>query len=108
VLPPSIRLDEPTTLNKERVGQNSEVPKRKQRVLLGEGNKKQLYLKNASATCIRRHKKIKANANPFDPQFKEYFQKRAKERKTRENTTKNSEYAGLNVIQPYEGLSAVR
>ncbi len=25
VIPPSIRLDEPTTLNKERVGQNSEA-----------------------------------------------------------------------------------
>ena len=72
-----------------------------------DGNKKQLYLKNASATLIRRHKKILANANPFDPQFKEYFQKRAKERKTRENVTENSKYAGLKVIQPYEGLSAV-
>jgi RNA-directed DNA polymerase len=72
-----------------------------------EGNKKQLYLKNASATLIRRHKKILANANPFDPQFKEYFQKRAKERKIRENVTENSKYAGLKIIQPYEGLSAV-
>ncbi len=72
-----------------------------------DGNKKQLYLKNASATLIRRHKKILANANPFDPQFKEYFKKRAKERKTRENVTENSKYAGLKVIQPYEGLSAV-
>ena len=72
------------------------------------GNKKQLYLKNASATLIRRHKKILANANPFDPQFKEYFQKRAKERKTRENATENSKYAGLKIIQSYEGLSGVR
>jgi len=73
-----------------------------------EGNKKQLYLKSASATRIRRHKKILANANPFDPQFKEYFQKRAKERKVRDNATENSKYAGLKIIQPYEGLSAVR
>ncbi|HAU9810013.1 TPA: hypothetical protein JFQ45_002846 [Legionella pneumophila] len=72
-----------------------------------EGNKTQLYLKNASATRIRRHKKILASANPFDPQFKEYFQKRAKERKTRENVTENSKYAGLKVIQPYEGLSGL-
>lgn len=72
-----------------------------------EGNKKQLYLKNASATTIRRHKKILANANPFDPQFKEYFEKREKERKTRENVTENSKYAGLKVIQPYEGLSGL-
>jgi len=47
-----------------------------------EGNKKQLYLKNATETHIRRHKKILASANPFDPQFKDYFQKRTKERKT--------------------------
>jgi RNA-directed DNA polymerase len=73
-----------------------------------EGNKKPLYLKNASATRIRRHKKILANANPFNPQFKEYFQKRAKERKTRENTTENSKYAGLKIIQPYESLSGMR
>lgn len=73
-----------------------------------DGNKKQLYLKNASATRIRRHKKIMASANPFDPQFKEYFQKREKERKTRENVTENSKYAGLKVIQPYEDLSGVR
>ena len=73
-----------------------------------DGNKKPLYLKNATETRIRRHKKILANANPFDPQFKDYFQKRAKERKTRETVTENSKYAGLKVIQPYEGLSAVR
>ena len=72
-----------------------------------EGNKKQLYLKNASATLIRRHKKILANATPFDPQFKDYFQKRAKERQTRGKLTENSKYAGLKVIQPYEGLSGL-
>jgi RNA-directed DNA polymerase len=44
---------------------------------------------------------------PFDPQYKEYFQKRAKERKTRGNVTENSKYAGLKVIQPYEGLSGL-
>jgi len=65
-------------------------------------------LKNATETHIRRHKKILASANPFDPQFKDYFQKRTKERKTRDKVTENSKYAGLKVIQPYEGLSAVR
>lgn len=72
-----------------------------------KGNKKLLYLKNTSATLIRRHKKIQASANPFDPQFKEYFQKRAKERKTRGNATENTKYAGLKIIQPYEGLSGL-
>jgi RNA-directed DNA polymerase len=38
-----------------------------------EGNTKLLYLKNAAATPIRRHKKIIAEANPFNPRFKEYF-----------------------------------
>ena len=71
------------------------------------GNKKKIYLKNASETHIRRHKKILAAANPFNPQFKDYFEKREKERKTRENVSENSKYAGLKLIQPYEGLSAV-
>ena len=72
-----------------------------------EGNKNPLYLRNASETKIRRHKKIMAKANPFNPQFKEYFQKRALERLTRENVTQNSKYAGLRVTQPYAGLSGV-
>jgi RNA-directed DNA polymerase len=71
-----------------------------------EGNKKPLYLKNAGATSIRRHKKIRAEANPFDPRFKEYFLERAKERKSRETTTARS--TGLRIIQPYASLSAVR
>lgn len=54
------------------------------------GKEKKLYLKNATETHIRRHKKIMAAANPFDPQFKDYFQKRAQERKTRENVAENS------------------
>lgn len=33
-------------------------------------------LKNAQATRIKRHIKIRAEANPYDPKFKEYFQKR--------------------------------
>ena len=46
-----------------------------------DGNKKPLYLKRASDTHIRRHRKIKAEANPFDPRFKEYFKAREKNRK---------------------------
>ena len=71
-----------------------------------EGNKKPLYLRSAAATPIRRHKKIKAEANPFNPRFKEYFLEREKERKSRDTTTAKS--AGLKVIQPYASLSAVR
>lgn len=46
-----------------------------------DGNEKPLYLKRASDTHIRRHRKIKAEANPFDPRFKEYFKEREKNRK---------------------------
>ncbi len=73
-----------------------------------EGNKKPLYLRHASETKIRRHKKIMASANPFNPQFKEYFENREKERRTRDKDTENSKYAGLRIIQPYEGLSRVQ
>lgn len=69
------------------------------------GNKKPLYLKKAAATAIRRHKKIIGEANPFNPQFKEYFIQREKERRTREYNLKQS--VGL-IIQPYEDLSVVR
>lgn len=73
-----------------------------------EGNKKHLYLKRAADTHIRRHKKILASANPFNPQFKDYFQKREKERKDRKYIAENSKYAGLRITQPYEGLSGLR
>lgn len=59
-----------------------------------DGNKKPLYLKRASDTHIRRHRKIKAEANPFDPQFKEYFKAREKNRKQSATATT----AGLKLI----------
>lgn len=68
-------------------------------------NKKKLYLKLASDTHIRRHTKIKADANPFDPRFREYFQKRALRGKAKLSNLVNS--TGL-ITQPYAGLSAVR
>ena len=46
-----------------------------------DGNKKPLYLKRASDTRIKRHIKIKAKANPFDPSFKDYFKKREMDKK---------------------------
>lgn len=70
------------------------------------GKVKRIYLKKATSTAIRRHKKIIGQANPFNPKYKEYFIKREKERKTREYGSAKS--AGLRIIQPYEGLSAVR
>lgn len=47
------------------------------------GNKKPLYLKRASDTHIRRHIKVKAEANPFDPRFNEYFMQRTKKQKAK-------------------------
>ena len=41
-----------------------------------EGKKKILLLKRAKDTKIRRHVKIKASSNPFDPSYKDYFIKR--------------------------------
>ena len=46
-----------------------------------KGNTKTLLLRMARETLIRRHKKIKAEATPFDPQFKDYFSQRVKDRK---------------------------
>ncbi len=46
-----------------------------------EGNKKPLFLKRAIDTKIRRHTKIVAHANPFDPLYKEYFINREKSKK---------------------------
>jgi RNA-directed DNA polymerase len=72
-----------------------------------EGNRTPLYLKNAAATPIRRHKKIIAEANPFDPRFKEYFKKRTEERKAQAYTINTARSAGLRVIQSYAGLSGM-
>ena len=72
-----------------------------------KGQKKTLYLKLAAETLIRRHIKIRAEANPFDSRFKEYFQKREKDRKDRSKSTKAAKSAGLRYIQPYEGLSGL-
>lgn len=73
-----------------------------------EGVKKILYLKRAAATPIRRHLKIKGEANPFDPSFKEYFKKRAEKRKTSVYVTRSAKSAGLRIVQPYAGLSGVQ
>lgn len=55
-----------------------------------------LELLRMSDTPIRRHIKIKADANPYDPHWKDYFEKRSKT-----NT------AGCFKV-PYQGLSPVR
>lgn len=46
---------------------------------ISKGNSKTVYLDlfEASSVPIKRHIKIRSDANPFDPQFKEYFEQRA-------------------------------
>jgi RNA-directed DNA polymerase len=41
-----------------------------------DGKEKTVRLRNAASTPIRRHVKIKAHANPFDPEWEAYFEKR--------------------------------
>ena len=41
-----------------------------------KGDKKEVYLFNAAGTPIRRHAKIKGDANPFDPKWELYFETR--------------------------------
>lgn len=65
------------------------------------GNKKSLYLKRASDTKISRHVKIRSEANPFDPQYKDYFIKRKEDSKQRKTISNYSDTAGLRIIQPY-------
>lgn len=47
-------------------------------VLKSAGERVDLDLVNASAITIRRHKKIRAKANPYDPEYLEYFNNREK------------------------------
>lgn len=72
-----------------------------------EGKNKTLFLKRAIDTKIRRHIKIVAQANPFDPFYREYFVRRELERKRRCKLSNNTELTGLSIIQLYEGLSRV-
>ena len=66
------------------------------------GKQKLLYLKKASDTKIRRHIKIRSAANPFDPQYKEYFAERSKkERRQHFEYINDSDSAGLRIIQSY-------
>jgi RNA-directed DNA polymerase len=65
------------------------------------GKSKLLYLKKASDTKIRRHIKIKSDANPFNPLYKKYFEQREELRKQRSKITNDTNSAGLRIIQPY-------
>ncbi len=66
-----------------------------------QGKPKLLYLKNAMDTKIRRHVKIKSEATPFNPLYKEYFKQREEERLKRKTIINYESSAGLRTIQPY-------
>jgi RNA-directed DNA polymerase len=65
------------------------------------GDQKPLYLKKTTDTKIRRHIKIKSDANPFNPLYKEYFIQREQQRKSRSMLANSTNSAGLRIIQPY-------
>ncbi|MCG8349295.1 MAG: group II intron reverse transcriptase/maturase, partial [Chloroflexales bacterium] len=46
----------------------------------GERNGKNRYLRNAAKVTLKRHPKIKAEANPYDPQWEPYFEKRLRDK----------------------------
>lgn len=71
------------------------------RVIDKDGNQKPLYLKLAADTKIRRHVKIKSDATPFNPLYKDYFRKREEEQKRRKTIINFNDSAGLKIIQPY-------
>lgn len=66
-----------------------------------EANKKPLYLRKASDTKIRRHIKIKSEATPFNPLYKDYFEQREEKQKQRNTISNYDDFAGLRLIQPY-------
>jgi RNA-directed DNA polymerase len=60
-----------------------------------------LYLRRACDTKIRRHVKIRNEATPFNPLYKDYFKQREEERKLRKSIINYENSAGLRTIQPY-------
>lgn len=54
-------------------------------VLDRQGNKVWLDLFKAYSTPIRRHTKVKAQANPYDPQWETYFEERSQRRISQEH-----------------------
>jgi RNA-directed DNA polymerase len=66
-----------------------------------KGNRKKLFLRNATDTRIRRHVKIRSEATAFNPLYKDYFKQREEECKRRKTIINYNDSAGLRIIQPY-------
>jgi RNA-directed DNA polymerase len=69
-------------------------------VKVSTGNSKETYLDlfEASSVPIKRHIKIRAEANPFDPQFNEYFEKRQGAQKYFQRVSTQQTYPGMSQI----------
>lgn len=68
-----------------------------------------LYLYRASETSIKRHIKIKSEAHPYDPKFKDYFKHRENTSKTRRTTVNNSSETKLLGIElPGDNVALLR
>ena len=65
-----------------------------------KGEPKTLFLKNAMDTKIRRHVKIRSEATPFNPLYKNYFKQREIDRERSKNISNYESSAGLRIIQP--------
>lgn len=66
-----------------------------------EGKQKPLFLKKMTDTKIRRHIKIKSDANPFDPMFKMYFKQRQEMRNRLKLIENDERSTGMRIPQPY-------
>ena len=67
---------------------------------ISKGNSKATYLDlfQASSVPIKRHIKIQSAANPFDPQFKEYFEQRANIVKGSQRVSTQQTYPGMHRV----------
>jgi RNA-directed DNA polymerase len=64
---------------------------------ISQGNSKTAYLDlfEASSVPIKRHIKIRSDSNPFDPQFKEYFEQRENIAKGSQRVSKQRTYPSM-------------
>lgn len=67
---------------------------------ISKGNNKATYLDlfEAGSVPIKRHIKIRSEANPFDPQFKEYFEQRADIIKGSQRVSTQQKYPGMQQV----------
>jgi RNA-directed DNA polymerase len=67
---------------------------------ISKGNSKAIYLDlfEAGSVPIKRHIKIRSDANPFDPQFKEYFGQRANIVKGSQRVSTQQTYPGMRQV----------